>query len=205
MTYFERADPLPATTLLRNDGEYAWQHGADVVVRRRLAGRWMLSGSLSWCRSAWFYPEATRDYTDPTNIDMRHGREYARQARWSASVSGSVRLPWGFATSANWSSREGYPYDRVVRSPSRGALGSTSVSIAPYGSERYGSVHRLDGRLQRKLSVGHADVVLALNVFNALNSNVVLARNRRQNSLTGNRVTEVIDPRSLRVDAKVSW
>lgn len=206
VTYYRRDTPLPSATLLRNDDEHRWRQGADVVAHKRLSDGWMLDVSLSWNRSAWYFPEATRDYTDPTNIGMWNGREYGTaEAHWAATMSGSARLPWGFGASAILSGRQGFPFDRVVSSPNRGALGSTAVSIAPYGRERYPPAWRLDCRFDWKGSRRRIEVVPAIDVLNAFNSNVVLARNRVQNSQTANNVTQIAAPRSVSLGVRVGW
>ena len=206
VTYFQRAAPLPSRTVLRNDGGYSWRHTLDAVLHRRLAGGWMLDLAFSWNRSARYFPRATRDYTDPTNIAAWNGTEHSAPApHWAVALAGSARLPWNFRASGSWNARQGLPYDRVVSSPNRGALGSTNVLVSRYGAERYPAVFLLDGRLEWRLLVGRVSLTPTLLVFNAFNSSVVLARNRVQNSRTANNVSEITAPRSARVEVGLSW
>jgi hypothetical protein len=120
-------------------------------------------------------------------------------------VSGSTRLPWGFATAAALSARQGLPYAEGVTSPNRGALGSTVVDIGRYGSERYPAVGRLDWRIDRAFTAGRVKIVPVLDVSNVLNSSAVLARNRVQNTSSANDVTEVLAPRLVHVGARVTF
>jgi hypothetical protein len=206
VTYYERSAPLPSGTVLRNDGEYAWHHGVDLVLHKRMADGWMLDASLAWNKAAWYFPRPTLDYTDPTNIEMSNGVEYSPlESHWITKVSGTARLPWRFTTSGFLTARQGFPYSRGVTSPNRGALGSTVVDIKPYGSERYPAVCRLDWRIDRSFEAGRFEVVPVLNVFNAFNSNVILARNRIQNTPSANSVTDILAPRSIRVDLRIAW
>lgn len=206
VTYYTRDRPLPTTTLRRNDGRFTWHHSLDVVLHKRLSDGWMLDASATWNRGSWHAPRATRDFTDPTNVAMRQGGEYSMQeAHWVARLAGSVVLPWGFTTSAVMSARQGFPYDRVVSSPVRGALGSANVSIGRYGAERYPSVANVDWRLDWKRRLGRLTVRPTLTLFNALNSNVVLERHRVQNSSAANSVVEVLGPRSARLELSVTW
>jgi hypothetical protein len=204
--YYRRDEPLPAGTVLRNDGEYAWRHDITVNLHKRLAGGWMLDISLAWNTAAWYFPRPTVDYTDPTNIAQRHGTEYSvPRSHWVVEASGSARLPWGFTAAAAFTVRQGLPYARGVTSPNRGVLGSTVVDIGRYGSERYPAVSLLDWRIDRAFRAGRVKVVPVLNVSNLLNSNAVLARNGVQDTPTANHVTRIVAPRLVHVGASVTF
>ena len=206
VTSWQRSTGLPHTTKLRNDGRYAWRHGVDLVVHKRLSQGWMFDAAVAWNRSSMHFPMPTRDYTDPTNIAAWDGTGYSMpEPKWDVRLSGSARLPWQFRTSGIFRARQGLPYDRALSSPNRGALGSVNVSIARYGSERYPDVRSLDWRLEWHSAAHGLRIVPAVDVFNIFNSSTVLARNRIQNSATANRVTEVIAPRLLRLHVTVSW
>ena len=206
VTYYRRDEALPAGTVLRNDGEYAWRHGVNLDLHKRLAGGWMLDISLAWNTAAWYFPRPTFDYTDPTNIAQRNGTEYSvPRSHWVVEASGSARLPWGFTTAAAFTSRQGLPYARGVTSPNRGVLGSTVVDIGRYGSERYPAVSRLDWQIDRTFRAGRVKVVPVLNVSNVLNSNAVLARNRVQNASSANDVTRIVAPRLVHIGASVTF
>jgi hypothetical protein len=206
VTYYRRDEALPAGTVLRNDGEYAWRHGVNLDLHKRLAGGWMLDISLAWNTAAWYFPRPTFDYTDPTNIAQRNGTEYSvPRSHWVVEASGSARLPWGFTTASAFSIRQGLPYARGVTTPNRGVLGSTVVDIGRYGSERYPAVSRLDWQIDRTFRAGRLKVVPVLNVFNVLNSNAVLARNRVQNTSSANDVTRIVAPRLVHIGASVTF
>lgn len=206
VTYYERESRLPAGTLLRNDGRYAWHHALDVVLHKRLSRGWTADLRAGWNRAVAFLPEATRDYTDPTNVSMWDGTEYpTAEARWTLVLSGSMHPPGGFGLSAIFSARGGFPYDRAVSSPVRGALGSATVSVSRYGSERYPGVSQLDLRVDRAFAAGRLTIEPAVDVFNVLNSSAVLARTRIQNSATANDVTRILPPRSVRLDLRIGW
>jgi len=206
VTFYERADPLPAPTLLRNDGRYGRHHGVDVVLHKRRAQGWMLDIALSWGRAQWFLPQATRDYTDPTNVAMWNGTEYSMSGpRWTGIIRGSTRLPWGLEAAAVLTARDGLPFARVVTSPNRQALGAISVLTGRFGSERYPAVRTLDCRLERRFVVGQLALTPSLGVFNAANSGTVLRRNPTQNSQAANAVTQILPPRSALLELRASW
>ena len=140
VTYYQRAAPLPAQTLLRNDGRYGRHHGVDVVLHKRQAQGWMLDVAVSWRLARWFLPEATRDYTDPTNVAMLQGTGYSMPGPgWTGAISAGANLPWGLRASAVLTARDGLARARVVTSPNRGSLGSASV---PRGTLRVGALPR---------------------------------------------------------------
>jgi len=206
VTFYQRADPLPARTLLRNDGRHGRHHGVDVVLHKRQAQGWMLDLALNWSRAQWFFPEPTRDYTDPTNVAMRNGTEYTMPgSRWTGTLRGSARLPLGLDTAAVFTARDGLPFARVVTSPNRQALGAVSVLTGRYGSERYPAVRTLECRLERKFTVGSVVLMPSLNIFNSANAGTVLRRNATQNSQAANAVTKILPPRSARLEVRASW
>jgi hypothetical protein len=206
VTYYERGEPLPSRTILRNDGEYGWRHAVSLVLHKRMARGWMLDASARWERAAWYWPRPTLDYTDPTNIAVSSGAEdRALGSHWTVEVAGTARLPWSLTASGLLTARQGRPYERGVTTPNRGALGSTVADLKPYGSERYPAVGRVDLRLERRITAGRLEFVPAVNVFNLFNSAAVLARNRVQNTSSANNVTKVLAPRSLRLDLEVGW
>jgi len=206
VTYFERNDPLPAGTVLRNDGEYGWRHAVDVVVHKRMARGWMLDASARWETSAWHVPTATFDYTDPTNIAVTSGAEDpAVGSRWIVEVAGTARLPWGLVLSGLAAARDGAPYERGVTTPNRGSLGSTVADLKRFGSERYPAVVRVDVRLERRFEAGRLELVPAVDMSNLLNANTVLARNRVQNTPSANHVTRILAPRAVRLELDIAW
>ena len=206
VVYYERELPLPAGSSLRNDGQYVRSQGVDVALHRRLSGGWMLDLALAWNRTVRRYPRATRDYADPTNVAMRDGTSYPqREARWEGRAAAAAQAVWGVSISAFLNARQGFPYDRVLSTPQRGALGSASVSVKPFGSERYPGVFNLDLRADRRFHVVRLTLVPAVSVTNALNSNAVLSRNRVQNSGTANFVTAIAAPRSTRIELAMAW
>jgi hypothetical protein len=206
VTYYARDARLPAATVRRNTGEYAWQHSLTLAAHKRSAHGWMLDTSVEWRRSRRFFPSSTRDYTDPTNVAVRDGTEYSMPTpHWVVRVAGTARIGRRFQFSTLIDARQGLPFDRVVSSPNRRALGSTSVSIARYGTVRYPAVCRVDSRVDWTWSLGRMRLVPAVEAVNLLDRRTVLARNRVQNSRTANAVTQLEPGRALRIGVGVSW
>lgn len=206
VTYYQRSARLPVTRVRRNVGQYRRHQGVDVVVRKRLSHGWSMSATLAWNRGQHFFPAPTHDYTDPTNIAMWNGFAYSSlEARWTARLSGTFLLPARFSVSTVLAVREGFPFNRVVTSPNRGALGPTAVYLKPFGAERYPAVRSLDVRLDRVSRWGRLRIEPGLSIFNALNANTVLSRNRVQNSQSANQVDDILPPRFVRLHLALAW
>ncbi len=110
VTYYRRDEALPSGTVLRNDGEYAWRHGVNLNLHKRLAGGWMLDIALAWNTAAWHFPRPTFDYTDPTNIAQRNGTEFSVPGR-----TGWSRRPDRRACRGDSPPRPPSPCDRACR------------------------------------------------------------------------------------------
>jgi hypothetical protein len=86
-----------------------------------------------------------------------------------------------------------------------GADGSTRILSGAVDGVRYDNLWNLDFRLARNSKVGRLTITPSLELFNALNNDVVLSRARNANSATLGRVEEVISPRILRIGARLAF
>src|SRR6185436_7668738 len=68
VTYFVPNIPLPGEILYTNQPDlYRRYQGMEMVLRKRLSHRWMMTGSVSFDDSPNFYA-STASYNDPTNF-----------------------------------------------------------------------------------------------------------------------------------------
>jgi hypothetical protein len=71
---------------------------------------------------------------------------------------------------------------------------------------RYDNVWNLDFRLSRNAKIGSkVTLTPSVELFNALNNDVVLSKARNAGSATFGRIEEVISPRVLRIGARLSF
>ena len=99
---------------------------------------------------------------------------------WTFSASGLYRLPFGLAASGILSGRQGFPLQYfVVVNPHDTKGNQIMVLTAPVGTYRLADVYQLDLRLQDTFAIGPVSLTPSFNVFNAANSNTVLARRVR--------------------------
>ena len=81
---------------------------------------------------------------------------------------------------ANFYGRQGYPKPLlVVVDTGRPATGELDILIDRVDTFRFDNVYELDFRLQKTLTIGPVEVVVAAELFNVANANTVLQSERR--------------------------
>ena len=116
---------------------------------------------------------------------------------WVGKLTGLYVLPWqDIGVSGFFNARQGYPFNRYVLTPARtGGIGTANVDIDRWGDVRYENFYQLDLRVEKQFPFGRSKLDGGLDVFNVMNSNVVLAREDQMNSTRANFVEEVLNPR----------
>ena len=95
-----------------------------------------------------------------------------------------------------------------MQSPTRRAqLGTINVLLQENNSIRYDNYYQLDVHVDKAIRLGISARRITLNadLFNALNNNVVLATQERQNTASANNITTLLAPRVARFGVKVSF
>jgi len=203
VTYFELPFTPPATKVLTNRNFERKHHGWEFTARKRFAHRWLLNGSLALNDTRQYIEE----FQDPTNVSLLHGaQDNSRNSRWVAKITGLYSFPQGISVAGFLNARDGYPFERTVRSPNRrGGLGRVNVSLDRFGDMRFEDLWMVDMRLDKRFSVHAVTVTASLDVFNVTNANIVLSREGVQNISTANRVLEVLAPRIVRLGLRFSF
>jgi hypothetical protein len=220
--YYQRATPLHAGTILRNNTQYNTYDGIELTGRKRLANHWMMNASLVYNRQRHYEPNANTDYLDPTNhapIDLIDGYESGaisqsgastqssgRNAPWIGKLSAMYQLPWDINVAGNFNGHSSFPLNEYILSPNRtGQLGTVNVYLQPFNSVRMPTLYQLDAHVDKTLSFGRRRISLNLDVFNLVNNNVVLGQTERQNQSTANNITSMLAPRVARFGLKVNF
>jgi hypothetical protein len=140
-------------------------------------------------------------------VSLLHGaQDNSRNSRWVAKITGLYSFPQGISVAGFLNARDGYPFERTVRSPNRrGGLGRVNVSLDRFGDMRFEDLWMVDMRLDKRFSVHAVTVTASLDVFNVTNANIVLSREGVQNISTANRVLEVLAPRIVRLGLRFSF
>ena len=208
--YFQLPFTIPAASILRNHLDGREYKGIEFTARRRFNGRWMANASFTWNSTRRRLAGGPNvDFLDPTNIAQQSGEPVGTSnARWVGKFTGMVSLPGGINVSAFFNSRDGFPFNRTILTPTRtGGIGTSDVLVKQYAAERYPTFFQIDTALDKsiKLGGGARKVVVSVAAFNLLNSNVVLARTARQNASNANNITTILAPRTLRIGARVHF
>ena len=204
---------------LYNPGIGSSYRGLIVEARKRYASGWQLLASLTVSRSiGWLSgPRGQADegtgFPGPLLNNPNHGDRHEGRTFWDrpfiARLSGSYRLPWGFAVAGSFRAHSGWPNYRSViftETLEGGPLpqGSTEVIVEPPGTARSPAVPLLDLRLDHRLGLpGGAEFSTYLDVFNALNLNNVVGEGSRDDSFGA--VVGILPPRVARVGVRLRF
>ncbi|MBM3779706.1 MAG: TonB-dependent receptor [Acidimicrobiia bacterium] len=208
VTYFVPNIPVPGEVLYTNQPDFNRTYqGFEVLLRKRMTDRWMLTASLSLDDSPEFFPTAA-SYLDPTNV--KDGSQYApggTNARWMARGNGLYLLPWfDIGLGAVLDVRQGYPFVQTINVPSRpNRAGAIQVQLDPVGEVRLPTFWIMDFRIDRPFRVGAFTLKPTVDIFNLFNANTVLARRGVQNASNANQVTLILGPRVVRFGMGVSF
>jgi hypothetical protein len=102
--------------------------------------------------------------------------------------------------------RQGYPTGEAVTVNRPDGLGLTQVLMdQDLDTRRFSSLHLLDVNVQKRLALGRAQATITLDVFNVLNTAVVLRQVREAASATSGQPLELVAPRLVRLGCRVQF
>ncbi len=127
-------------------------------------------------------------------------------ARWQMTVNAVYQLPANFEIGTSIFGRQGYAYPLYFRLDG-GADGALRVLAVPnVDTQRYENVWDADFRLANTIKLsGRSSVQLTADLFNAFNSNTVLAKNRLLTASAFGTINDVLSPRILRLGVRLSF
>jgi hypothetical protein len=208
VTYWQLPSQIPAASIQRNTQGGRHYQGVELVARRRFNGKWMVNGSLTLQHYVYRYDGGPNvDYQDPTNVAQQDNQLVGTQnVAWVGKLSGAYTLPAGFQLSAFLNTRQGFPFNRQILTPTRtGSIGTASVFVYPYGTERYPAFKEVDAALEKTFIAGKTRITASAAAFNLFNSNVVLGLISRQNASNANSVTTILAPRVIRMGVRFNF
>ena len=131
-------------------------------------------------------------------------------SHWSFNVNGLYQIapnrPWGFNVAANIFGREGYPIPYVATSFDSTFKTWTAQATDEPDDFRYDDLYTVDLRFEKEFAAtGNMGLTFSADLFNALNSGVVLARRTDLNGPRPNWVQETLSPRVWRLGVRLNW
>jgi Carboxypeptidase regulatory-like domain len=145
---------------------------------------------------------------DPNTFRYCDQSQYDIPFRSDFKLSGSYSVVWGAQVGIAFSSYAGLPLAVNWSVPANlfpgGRTQSVTVNLVPPGSEYLDRWNQLDVSLRKVFTIGRYRVDGALDMFNALNSNVVLSQNQNFGSTLG-QPQAVLQGRLLRLSSQVKF
>jgi hypothetical protein len=190
-------------------------------MKKRMSNKW--AANLAFSYNNW-----TEDYSDdnrvnalgnPTKLETSplldggpvsiqgggSGKvSFYSQFKWQVYADALVNLPWSFSFSTAIFGRQGGLYPTSIRT-SLGSDGTQNVLVGGVNDTLYPNLWNVDLRLARNSKIGRVTITPSLELFNALNNDVVLSRARNAAAASYGRVDEIIAPRILRIGARLSF
>ncbi|MDA8016156.1 MAG: TonB-dependent receptor [Thermoanaerobaculia bacterium] len=192
---------------------------------RRMSGGLQARGHVTWTDWQWNLGWKFRSFDDPTDettgVDSAgiHRLDEAGSTspgtggasdagRWSFDVSALYQIgrgrSWGFDVGASLHGREGYQLDYALEVAEGDRLRQVQVAADHL---RVDDLVTVDLRLQKEVRLGlfgDSDAVLALDVFNLLNSGAVLERELSLRTLTTGEPRRTLSPRVFQIGLRLA-
>jgi hypothetical protein len=125
---------------------------------------------------------------------------------WQLYTNFIVQLPGAFDLSAQIFGRQGGTFPVNITTSAGSDGGATRALSGNVDDKRYDNLWNLDFRLARNTKFNKITLTPSIELFNALNNDVVLSRARNAGSAaTFNRIEELISPRILRMGVRLSF
>ena len=196
--------------------------GLELTMNKRMSNKW--GGKIAFSLNDWTehydgtpvnttFGSPTRTDTSPLvnggAVSVLSGgsgkASFYSSFKWQIFASAIVRLPASFDISTSIFGRQGGSFP-VSISTSAGRDGTVRALATPTVDEtRYDNLWNIDFRLARNAKIGKVTLTPSLELFNALNNDVVLSRARNAGASTFTRIEEVVSPRILRIGARLSF
>ena len=207
--------------LTNYDGYSTQYKGAELTLNKRLSNKW--GGRVAFSFNDWtdhFAGKPVSSAGNPTPIDTQPLKDgglvsvlsggsgkasFYSSFKWQLYVNAIVQLPFSFDLSTQFFGRQGGVFPINITT-ARGSDGTARLLVGNLDDRRYDNLYNLDFRLARNAKVGRVTITPSVELFNALNNDLVLSRARAISSVaTFNRIEELISPRVVRIGAKISF
>jgi hypothetical protein len=220
-------------SLLRNGSRERTYEGANVNFTKRLSNQWMLRGYIQFGDATWDVPASHLANQSPNRCEDAatfgcsgpnfDGDIYAVQAAgsgakadvfiesgWQYNINGMYQVapdrPWGFNVAANIFGREGYPLPYFLDITTPDGQSRDLLAVNKLDQFRTDDILTIDGRIDKEFAAsGNVSFTLGADVFNLLNENYTMQRERGLSRGSANFLRETLSPRIWRLSARINW
>jgi hypothetical protein len=198
-------------------------NGVEVSMTKRMSDRWMARLSASWNNPTEDYDmnPPVSENGNPTRTDIfpliSGGQMAPRSAgsgsgdvfinqRWNFNLNGAYQLPWSMEVAGNLFGKQGTPLPYYVNQ-ALGREGTVRLLVTEeLDSVRFANLWNLDLRWAKNLSFGaRGSVQFIADVFNVLNSNTEITRERNAGSTNFRVLGSNLSPRIVRFGLRVGF
>jgi hypothetical protein len=216
--YYGRYEYPVASYRTNSKNSYTRYMAGELVLKKRLTNRWMVDASVTYNSWKYYYGG---DFLNPSNVSYYDGGVEAPQsggsgfsdvfvnARWMGKITGLYQFPLGINASFTFVAREGYviPTFVRVRMPRIGTrnLYGLEGGGGLFGDKRLPNFSELNFRIEKMFKVRDNLIVVAVDAFNALNSNTSLAKTGQITSSTFMMTQRILNPRVFRFGVRFQF
>ena len=206
--------------LTNYDGYSTTYNGIELSVIKRMSNRWMMRAGFAWNDPREHYDVRRNILGNPTPYEsssLNDGGVLAPRSagsgagdvfvngKWQLNVNGAYDLGRGFEIAGNLFGRQGNPYP-IFAPAALGVDGTLRVLVSPeLDTFRFDDVWNLDLRAAKTFQVERLNLQVVADLFNVMNANTEL--NRQRNVTAGNfgQLTQNLSPRILRFGVRVGF
>ena len=197
--------------------------GFEFTLKKRMSHKWMANVAFSYNDWTENYGSVVADFlgnptpreTEPLvnggPVSLASGgsgkASFYSSFKWQGYADALVNLPGGINLSTAVFGRQGGVFPRSRTFNPLGADGGPVrvLAVPTIDAQRYDNLWNVDFRLARSAKFNRVTITPSVELFNALNNDVVLSRARNIGSATLDRVEEVISPRIMRLGVRLSF
>ncbi len=215
----------------KREGYHQRYWGLEISATKRMSDRWMARAGFSTNDHREYFdsPAALADPTpgpptptSPTTTPAVDGGLVLTQStnsgktgiylvlpKYQFIATGAYETKWNVLLGMNYVMRQGYstPYFQSAVEGSADDLSGdkTVLLVSDVGDYRLPTVHSVDTRVSYALKFSRANVHFDWDIFNLFNSATVLQRDLDINSSTFNATREIMNPRIMRLGARITF
>lgn len=209
--------------LLTNwDGYHSQYNGLEFSVIKRMSNRWMARVGAAWNMANEYYDQdpPRNNQGNPTPLDtepLRDGGAFVVRSagsgagdvfihgKWQVSANAVYEGPYGVVFGGSLFGRQGYPLP-IYRSIALGQDLTQRVIVSPeLDSFRYDDLWNLDLRAAKSFRLARTNLEVMADLFNVLNANTELVRNRNAGSTSFHQLQQILSPRILRFGVRFGF